>query len=58
MDKLIFTYLILFANFITNFAFIPLVFEVIQQKFTNNIPTALENEMVNLITANLNFGLL
>ena len=38
MDKLIFTYLILFANFITNFAFIPLVFEVIQQKFTNNIP--------------------
>ena len=26
-------------------------------KFTNNLPTALENEIVNLIVANLNFGL-
>jgi len=38
MDKIILTYLTLFAIFITNFAFIPLVFEVIQQKFTSNIP--------------------
>ena len=29
-----------YANFITNFAFIPLVFEVIQQKFTNNIKSS------------------
>ena len=38
MDKIIITYLLLFANFIMNFALIPLVFEVIQQKFTSNIP--------------------
>ena len=38
MDKIIFTSLLLFANFIINFSLIPLVFEVIQQKFTSNIP--------------------
>lgn len=38
IDKTIFYYLILFANFIINFAFIPLVFEVIQQRYSHNIP--------------------
>ena len=38
MDKTIFYHLILFSNFIINFSLIPLVFEVIQQKYTTNIP--------------------
>ena len=38
INKTIFYYILLFANFIINFAFIPLVFEVIQQKYTSNIP--------------------
>lgn len=38
MDKTIFYQLILFSNFIINFSLIPLVFEVIQQKYTTNIP--------------------
>lgn len=38
IDKTIFYYLLLFANFIINFAFIPIVFEVIQQRYTYNIP--------------------
>ena len=38
IDKKIFYYIILFSNFILNFSLIPLLFEVNQQKFTNNIP--------------------
>jgi len=38
IDKTIFYYIILFSNFILNFSLIPLLFEVNQQKFTNNIP--------------------
>lgn len=38
IDKSIYYYLILFATFLFSFAFIPLVFEIIQQKITINIP--------------------
>ena len=38
INKTIFYYLILFSNFLLNFSLIPLIFEVNQQKFTNNIP--------------------
>jgi uncharacterized protein with PQ loop repeat len=38
IDKTIYYYLILFAIFLFSFAFIPLIFEVIQQKITSNIP--------------------
>ena len=37
-DKTVYYYLILFAIFLFSFAFIPLVFEIIQQKITSNIP--------------------
>jgi ABC-type Na+ efflux pump permease subunit len=37
-DKSIYYYLILFAIFLFSFSFIPLVFEIIQQKITSNIP--------------------
>jgi uncharacterized protein with PQ loop repeat len=38
IDKSIYYYLILCATFLFSFAFIPIVFEVIQQKITLNIP--------------------
>jgi uncharacterized protein with PQ loop repeat len=38
IDKSIYYYLILFATFLFSFAFIPLVFEIIQKKITINIP--------------------
>lgn len=38
IDKTVYYYLILFAIFLFSFAFIPLIFEVIQQKITSNIP--------------------
>jgi uncharacterized protein with PQ loop repeat len=38
IDKTIYYYLILFAIFLFTFALIPLVFEIIQQKITSNIP--------------------
>ena len=38
INKTIYYYLILFAIFLFSFAFIPLVFEIIQQKITINIP--------------------
>ena len=38
IDKSIYYYLILFATFLFSFSFIPLVFEIIQQKITLNIP--------------------
>lgn len=36
----IYKYLILFATFLLPFSFIPLVFEITQQKITSNIPYA------------------
>ncbi len=38
INKTVFYYMILLANFLLNFSLIPLLFEVNQQKFTNNIP--------------------
>lgn len=38
IDKTVYYYLILFSTFLFTFAFIPLVFEIIQQKITSNIP--------------------
>ena len=38
INKTVFYYLILFSNFMLNFSLIPLLFEVNQQKYTNNIP--------------------
>jgi uncharacterized protein with PQ loop repeat len=38
IDKTIYYYLILFAIFIYSFSLIPLIFEIIQQKITLNIP--------------------
>lgn len=38
IDKTLFYYLILGATFLMNFAFVPLLFEVMQQKTTSNIP--------------------
>ena len=38
IDKTIYYYLLLFAVFLFTFSLIPLVFEIIQQKITSNIP--------------------
>lgn len=38
VDKTFYYYLILFATFLFTVSFIPIVFEVIQQKITSNIP--------------------
>ena len=38
VDKTIYYYLILFAIFLTSFSFIPIIFEVMQQKLISNIP--------------------
>ena len=38
IDKTIYYYLILFATFLFSFSFVTLVFEVIQQRLTINIP--------------------
>lgn len=38
VDKSIYYYLILFATFLFSFSFIPIVFEIIEQKLTSNIP--------------------
>jgi uncharacterized protein with PQ loop repeat len=38
IDKNKYYYLILFATFLFTFSFIPLVYEIIQQKITINIP--------------------
>jgi len=38
VDKTIYYYLILFAIFLFAFSFIPLVFQIIQDKITSNIP--------------------
>ena len=38
IDKTIYYYLLLFAIFLFTFSLIPLVFEIIQQKITSNIP--------------------
>ena len=37
-EKNIYYYLILFATLLLSFSFIPLVFEIIEQKITSNIP--------------------
>ena len=37
-DKSIYYYLILFATFIFAFSLIPIVFQIMQQKITSNIP--------------------
>jgi uncharacterized protein with PQ loop repeat len=38
VDKTIYYYLILFATFLFTVSFIPILFEIIQQKITSNIP--------------------
>ena len=38
VNKTIYYYLILFATFLFSFSFIPIVYEVIEQKITSNIP--------------------
>lgn len=38
VDKTIYYYLILFSIFLFTFSLIPVVFEIIQQKITSNIP--------------------
>ena len=38
INKTIYYYFILFAIFLFSFSFIPLVYEIIQQKITSNIP--------------------
>ena len=38
INKTVFYYIILFSNFMLNFSLIPLLFEVNQQRFTENIP--------------------
>ena len=38
INKTVFYYIILFSNFMLNFALIPLLFEVNQQRYTGNIP--------------------
>lgn len=38
INKTVFYYIILFSNFMLNFSLVPLLFEVNQQKNTNNIP--------------------
>lgn len=38
VDKSIYYYLILFATFLFSFSFIPIIFEIIEQKLTSNIP--------------------
>lgn len=38
VNKTIYYYLILFATFLLTFSFIPIVFEIINQKITSNIP--------------------
>ena len=38
VDKSIYYYLILFATFLFSFSFIPIVFEIVEQKLTSNIP--------------------
>ena len=38
IDKTIYYYLILFATLLFTFSFIPIVFEVIEQKITSNLP--------------------
>lgn len=38
VDKTIYYYLILFATFLFTISFIPILFEIIQQKITSNIP--------------------
>ena len=50
IDKSIYYYLILFATFLFTFSFVPLVFEVIQQRLTINIPyTTLICMMLSLL---------
>ena len=38
INKTIYYYLILFAIFLFSFSFIPILYEIIQQKITSNIP--------------------
>lgn len=38
VDKTFYYYLILFATFLFTVSFIPIVFEIVQQKITSNIP--------------------
>ena len=38
INKTVFYYIILFSNFMLNFSLIPLLFEVNQQRYTENIP--------------------
>lgn len=38
VDKSIYYYLILFSTFLFTFALIPIIFQIIQSKITNNIP--------------------
>jgi uncharacterized protein with PQ loop repeat len=50
INKTFFYYLILFAIFLFTFAFIPLLFEILQQKVTSNIPyTTLICMIISLI---------
>lgn len=37
-DKTVYYYVILFATFLFSFSFIPILFEIIQQRITSNIP--------------------
>jgi uncharacterized protein with PQ loop repeat len=40
VDKSVYYYLIMFATFLICFAFVPLIFEILQEKITSNIPYA------------------
>jgi uncharacterized protein with PQ loop repeat len=40
IDKSIYYYLIMFATFLICFSFVPLIFEILQEKITSNIPYA------------------
>ena len=52
INKTIYYYFILFAIFLFSFSFIPLVYEIIQQKITSNIPYV---SLISLIISYLIF---
>ena len=50
VNKTIYYYLILFATFLINFSLIPIVFEIIQERITSNIPYV---SLICMMIANL-----
>jgi len=52
INKTVYYYFILFAIFLFSFSFIPIVYEVIQQKITSNIPYI---SLISLIVSYLIF---